>query len=93
VGYLFFILPVAWLIARAAWSRSNCLRIVLAALLLAAAACLSRWERHPLLFNGIGVLAVAGAGAWAALNLSRKTGLTLFGLLSKGLGGLRSLAG
>jgi len=93
VGYLFFILPVAWLIARAAWSRSNCLRIVLAALLLAAAACLSRWERHPLLFNGIGVLAVAGAGAWAALNLSRKTGLTLFGLLSRGLGGLRSLAG
>jgi enterobacterial common antigen flippase len=90
-GYLLFILPVAWLIARAAWNRPNCLRIFLAALLLAAASCLVRWVRHPLLFNGIGALAVAGVAAWAALNLSRKTGFTLPGLLSKGLGGLRSL--
>ena len=92
-GYLLFILPVAWFVARATWNRANCWRILCAALLLAGGGCLARWVRHPLLFNGIGVLAVAGAAAWGAQFLSRRTGFTLSRLLSKGLGGLRSLAG
>ncbi len=76
VGYLFFILPVAYAIARTTWSKRNTGLIVLSVVVLACGGCLPYAINNVILTHAVSLVAVAVVSFWSVRCLSQRTGLT-----------------